>query len=207
VGGDFYDFILLDENTLAVAVGDVSDHGVHAALFMALAATLLKAEALRSNSPREVLTNVNSHLLDMNEAGMFVTILYGLLNVNTMEFHYARAGHEVPMILKADGEPVPLEQSVGQPLGLFSEVTIEEKRVTLPDESLLVLYTDGVKEAMDDMGNMFGLDPLQDLLKEGRHRSAQEICDLVWDALEEHRGGIDRGDDTTLVAIRIGHNG
>jgi len=207
VGGDFYDFIQLDEHTLAVAVGDVSDHGVHAALFMALATTLLRAEARRFDSPCEVLINVNRHLLDMNEAGMFVTILYGLLNTQSMEFHFARAGHEVPMIMDAKGERVSLEPSVGQPLGLFSEVTLEEKRITLPNESLLVIYTDGVKEAMDAEGNMFGLDLLQGLIKEGGHRSAQEICDLVWEALESHRGGVDRGDDTTLVAIRIRQNG
>jgi sigma-B regulation protein RsbU (phosphoserine phosphatase) len=204
VGGDFYDFLHINDETIAIAIGDVSDHGVHAALFMALAATLLQAEAQRSNSPCEVLTHVNYHLLDMNEAGMFVTLLYGLLNTKSLDFHYARAGHEIPTIMDNKGRFLKLEQRRGQPLGLFSDVTIEENRISLPQESLLLMYTDGVKEAMDAEGNMFGIDLLHEVLKEEGHRSAQDICDHLWDALEAHRAGIDRGDDTTLVAIRIG---
>ncbi len=203
VGGDFYDFIHLNEKTLVVAMGDVSDHGVHAALFMALAVTLLRAEAQRSKVPCEVLTNVNRHLLNMNEAGMFVTILYGLLNTTTKVFHYARAGHEMPMLMDVKGEMLPLKKKVGQPIGLFENPEIHEGSVVLPPGGWLWLYTDGVKEAMDVEGRMFSLEHLLEASRAGIHHSAQEVCDLAWEALERHRGGVDQQDDATLVAIRM----
>jgi sigma-B regulation protein RsbU (phosphoserine phosphatase) len=103
VGGDFYAFIDLDENRVGIAVGDVSDKGVPAALFMALTFSLIHTEARRSSSPRDVLSTVNQYLLSMNESGMFVTVLYGILDRLTREFWYARAGHDQPIVLDADG--------------------------------------------------------------------------------------------------------
>jgi sigma-B regulation protein RsbU (phosphoserine phosphatase) len=203
VGGDFYDFIPIDEKTLVLVMGDVSDHGVHAALFMALTVTLLRAESQRSKAPCDVLNNVNRHLLNMNEAGMFVTILYGLLNTRTKMFQYARAGHETPMVIDAQGNAVSLQRSRGQPLGLFPEPMLDEGSVVLPPGGWLWLYTDGVKEAMDAEGRMFNLEHLLEASRAGIHHSAQEVCDLVWEALERHHGGLDQQDDATLVAIRM----
>jgi sigma-B regulation protein RsbU (phosphoserine phosphatase) len=203
VGGDFYDFIPLDENNLALAMGDVSDHGVHAALFMALTVTLLRAEAQRSMAPCEVLNNVNHHLLNMNEAGMFVTILYGLLNTRTKMFQYVRAGHETPMVIDSRGNAVALQHSQGQPLGLFLEPILDEGSIVLTPGGWLWLYTDGVKEAMDAEGRMFGLEHLLEASRAGIHNSAQDVCDHVWETLERHRGGVDQQDDATLVVIRM----
>jgi serine phosphatase RsbU (regulator of sigma subunit) len=101
VGGDFFDFIPLGEGLLGLAVGDVSGHGVPAALFMAMTFSLLRAEASQGRSPWEALQAVNRHLLDLNDEGMFVTVLYGVLNAATGEFHYARAGHDLPLVMDA----------------------------------------------------------------------------------------------------------
>ena len=101
VGGDFFDFIELDQERVGLVVGDVSDHGVPAAIFMALTYSLLRAEAFRASSPGEALQAVNRQLLDMNPSGMFVTVLYGVLNRTTHDFQFARAGHDLPLILNA----------------------------------------------------------------------------------------------------------
>ena len=101
------------------------------------------------------------------------------------------------------GEMLPLEKNIGQPLGLFADPEIHEGSVVLPPGGWLWLYTDGVKEAMDAEGRMFSLEPLQEASQAGGHHSAQEVCDMAWEALERHRGELDQHDDATLVAIRM----
>src|SRR5512136_2386394 len=114
VGGDFYAFIELDENRVGIAVGDVSDKGVPAALFMALTFSLINTEARRCSSPRELLSTVNQYLLSMNESGMFVTVLYGIFDRLTREFQYTRAGHDRPIVLDANGQLIELVVEPGQ---------------------------------------------------------------------------------------------
>ncbi len=147
IGGDFYDFISLDDNTLGIAVGDVSGHGVPAALFMALTVTLLRAEACRDCSPREVLRGVNRQLLNLNREGMFVTVLYGVLDGATGKFTYARAGHELPLFCTASGELIVPELGPGRVLGLFDDLHLAESTMNLAQGGTLLLYTDGVVEA------------------------------------------------------------
>ena len=120
VGGDFYDFIPLDEHTLGVAVGDVSGKGLPAAIFMAMTRSLMRAEASRTRSPGEALRGVNKQLLEMNEASMFVSVLYGILDGKTRRFHYARAGHELPLLCNASGVVAP-PVGVGQFLAFFPD--------------------------------------------------------------------------------------
>ncbi len=207
VGGDFYDFIPLDEKTLAIVVGDVSDHGVPAALFMALTVTLLRAESQRLDAPGDVLRSVNHHLLGMNETGMFVTILYGLLDCSRYEFRYARAGHELPILMALNGECVPFERNVGQLIGIFPDPVLDEGTLSLTPDSVLLLFSDGVTEANDKDGNLFGQGRLLDVLQSGCHHSAQELCDHVWDDLKEYRGDAIQHDDVTVVAIKVLQDG
>ena len=203
VGGDFVDFIPLGDDRLGIAVGDVSDHGVPAAIFMALTYSLLRAEASRARSLSQALHSVNRHLLDMNESSMFATLLYGILNGATREFSYVRAGHEMPLLLDARGEIIGLEHGIGQPLGLFPEVALDEQSVGLPSDSLLLMYTDGVTEAMDRDGQLYGLERLHTVLRAERRRSAQDICDSAWDAVRTYSGAAAPRDDVTLVAVRV----
>ncbi len=207
VGGDFYDFISLSENTLAIVVGDVSDHGVPAALFMALTVTLLRAESQRLNDPGDVLRSVNRHLLRMNETGMFVTIFYGLLDCTRHEFRYARAGHEVPLVVTLNGEPVPVVRNVGQLVGVFPDPVLDEGILSLPQDSVLLLFSDGITEANDRAGNLFGQERLLDVLRSGYHQSAQDLCNHIWDALEDYRGEMVQHDDVTVVAIKAIQDG
>jgi serine phosphatase RsbU (regulator of sigma subunit) len=203
VGGDFFDFIDLGQNQVGIVVGDVSDHGVPAAIFMALTFSLLHAEAGRANSPGEALRSVNRHLLGMNESEMFVTVLYGILNGATREFRYVRAGHELPVLLDARREPIHPRYGAGQVLGLFTDPLLDEQSVVLPPGSLLLMYTDGVIEAMDLKGEMFGPERLRAALRAEREAPAQAVCDSVWNAVQAYTGAAAPHDDVTLVAVRV----
>ncbi len=203
VGGDFFDFIPLGDDRLGIAVGDVTDHGIPAAIFMALTYSLLRAEASRARSPGEALRSVNRHLLGMNESGMFVTVLYGILSGATREFGYARAGHDLPLLLDARREVVRLGYGVGQPLGLFPDPALDEQRVVLPSGSLLLMYTDGVTEAMDRDRQQFGLERLQAALRAGGRLPAQAVCEAVGDGVRAHSGAAAQHDDITLVAVQV----
>jgi sigma-B regulation protein RsbU (phosphoserine phosphatase) len=203
VGGDFYDFIHLNENKIAIVVGDVSDHGVPAALFMALTVTLLRAESQRSDDPADILESVNRHLLGMNETGMFVTIFYGLLDCMKQEFRYARAGHEFPVLMNGTGEAIPFERNIGQLIGVLSNPILDEGTLSLTPGSLLFLFSDGVTEANDPNGNLFGRKRLLDVIQRGSQYSAQELCNYVWDTLENYRGHTVQHDDISVVAIKV----
>ncbi|NIM95025.1 MAG: SpoIIE family protein phosphatase [Anaerolineales bacterium] len=203
VGGDFFQVIPLSEEKLGIAIGDVADHGVPAALFMAFTVTLLRAECQRTSEPSEVLRRVNHHLLEMNETGMFVTILYGIMDCNTREYTYSRAGHELPLLMRETGEIIHIDYDVGQPLGIFTDPSIDEKCVKLPSDSVLLMYTDGVTEAFRTDGKLYGLERLYETLRIGFKNSAQEICDSVWKSLTEFRQETAQHDDVTVLAIKV----
>jgi phosphoserine phosphatase RsbU/P len=203
VGGDFFDFIELDREWVGLVVGDVSDHGVPAAIFMALTYSLLRAEAFRAASPAEALRAVNQQLLDMNASGMFVTVLYGILNRVTRDFQFARAGHDLPLILNAQREALNLVAGQGQLLGLFPNPLIDEQCLTLPADSLIVMYTDGVTEAMGSTGDLFGEERLRTVLYAGRNPTAQAACEAVLAEVRAFSDYAAQRDDITLIALQV----
>ena len=203
VGGDFYAFIDLDENRIGIAVGDVSDKGVPAALFMALTFSLLNTEARRSSAPRDVLSHVNQYLLSMNESAMFVTMLYGILDRSTREFWYARAGHDRPIVLGPDGQLLDSTVGPGQILGVLPAPALDEKRFVLPAGGTLLLFTDGVTEAMNAGGELFGRDRLLAALRANYQRPAQSLCDEIALAVKTFSGDQPAHDDVTLVAVQL----
>ena len=203
VGGDFFDFILLDDERIGLVMGDVSDHGVPAAIFMALTYSLMRVEARRSQSPGNVLRAVNQQLLGMNASGMFVTILYGVLNRSTREFQFARAGHELPLILNAGRDPLPLKFGPGQFLGIFPEPHLDEQCIALPAESLLVMFTDGVTEARSPGNEMFGEERLQAVLYAGRNPTAQAACEAILAEVRAFGDYAPQRDDITVIAVHV----
>jgi serine phosphatase RsbU (regulator of sigma subunit) len=203
VGGDFYDVLQLENGSLAVAVGDVTGHGVPAALLMALTVTLLRAEARRIESPSEVLQAVNRELMQVNDTGLFVTALYGILDDSSGTFHYARAGHSVPLLLDAGRQPVEVGHGVGQPLGLFEEMLVDEASLDLVTGGLLLLYTDGVTEAVNPQGEFFGDERLLATVRSSDGASPDQTCGAVWDALQAYQAGASQEDDVTLLAVGV----
>ncbi len=201
VGGDFYDVIDLGSGSLGVTVGDVTGHGVPAALLMALTATLIRAEAPRSPTPAAVLQAVNRALIEVNRTGHFVTVLYGVLQASNHEFHFARAGHSLPMVVGADGTLQGLPLGVGQPLGLFEDMMLDEGRTELDPGSTMLIYTDGVTEAVDDTGEFFEEKRLLETVQAHRSAGSDGLCEAIWQAVQQYQGSVPREDDVTVLAV------
>ncbi|HEX5838142.1 MAG TPA: PP2C family protein-serine/threonine phosphatase [Anaerolineales bacterium] len=201
VGGDFYDVFILDTNKIGVLIGDVADKGVPSAIFMARAHALIIAEADSVISPGDVLRRVNRHITRLEKSTQFVTALYGVLDINTSEFVYARAGHEPPLMLTPNGEVHRLPHKPGMALGLWENITLDEYSVHLPKDSLLVMFTDGMTDCRNPKGQPFGLEKIK-LTMAGLGRvTAQSGCDQLFDSLMLYQSGAKQDDDVTLVAI------
>jgi serine phosphatase RsbU (regulator of sigma subunit) len=202
IGGDFYDVIHLDKDRLSLVIGDVSDKGLPSALFMALTFSLLHAETERSDDPPQILLNVNRYLLKMNASGMFVTLLYGILDCRTGAFQYARAGHLPPVVLGAQGEALEVGMDEGQPLGLFKEMKLDVQQLLIPPGGLALLYSDGLSEAADAQGDEFGLGRIQRELSAQREGSAKAICKRLWEAVAAHSAEKPHQDDFVTVVVK-----
>ena len=201
VGGDFYDVFFVGENKIGVLIGDVADKGVPSAIFMARAHALIIAEADREFSAGEVLRMVNAHITRLEKSTQFVTALYGVLDIMTGEFSYARAGHEPPLLLEADGTITRLPFKPGMALGLWDDIALDEHSLVLPKGSLLMMYTDGMTDCRDLKGEPFGLERIKSTMRELKRVSAQSSCDQLFDRLMTYQDGSKQDDDVTLVAI------
>jgi sigma-B regulation protein RsbU (phosphoserine phosphatase) len=201
VGGDFYDVFGLDDDTTGVVIGDVADKGVPAALFMARAHALVMAEAHPGARPRDVMGAVNAHITRLQKSVQFVTALYGSLDAREGMFSYARAGHEPPLILKADGQVERIPYGPGMSLGLWENITLDERQVPLHPGSTLVLFTDGMTDCRNPAGEAFGLNRIRETLRKLAGVSAQAVCDRLFDTLMEYQQDSAQDDDVTIVAI------
>lgn len=201
VGGDLFDFIPLNDYQVGVVIGDVSDKGVPAAIFMAQARALLHAEASRAVSPHEVLERVNHLLLKMNAKELFVTVIYGVLDSRTGEFVYSRAGHDLPLLLMPNGEVEIPPKGRGQLLGILPEIFLTEQVIQLEPGMTLLLYTDGGTDVRSPEGITYGFDNLVATFQECHGLDAQETCNYILKQLNRYRLQTAQYDDVTLVAI------
>ncbi|MGB8426398.1 MAG: GAF domain-containing SpoIIE family protein phosphatase, partial [Desulfobacterales bacterium] len=202
VGGDFFDFIPMGNELLGIAVGDVSDKGVAAALFMAMVRGLLRAETHPGESPKEVLRRVNRHLLSMNGKEMFVTVLFGFLDRTTNRFQYARAGHAEPIFIDARGSVQRLPKANGRALGVFDDLDLDDQTVALPKGCTLLLYSDGITEATNQQNEGFGLERIFQILSHTQNTPVQTACDGLINAVTSHQEGSLPHDDMTVVLVR-----
>ena len=201
VGGDFYDVFPVTETKMGVLIGDVADKGVPSALFMARTHALVMAEADTGLDPAEVMRLVNRHITRLEKSTQFVTALYGLLDHETGEFSYARAGHEPPLMLTADGQVQRLPHRPGMSLGMWEDILIDQCVIQLPPASTLLLYTDGMTDCRDPLGESFGLERIKQTLGKLAGLPAQQVCDLLLVTLQTHQSTASQDDDVTLVAI------
>ncbi|MBN1148181.1 MAG: SpoIIE family protein phosphatase [Anaerolineales bacterium] len=202
VGGDFFDLISFDGDQVGILVGDVTDKGVPAAIFMAQTLALFRAIVDPSMTPSQTLLEVNRRLLGMNRQRLFVTILYGILDRRSGKFSYARAGHEPPMLCMPDGEIVIPKIETGMPLGLFERPALDQQALALPAGSLMLLYTDGATDALVEPGSSFGERGLIEVLRHSALLPAQQVCDSIFKSLTSTGDPESRLDDITLVAVR-----
>jgi serine phosphatase RsbU (regulator of sigma subunit)/predicted ester cyclase len=200
VGGDFYDSLELPNQNLGLVVGDATSKGVPAALVMAAARSMLRALAQSSDSPGEVLIRLNDALCSDIPSGMFVTCFYGILEPESGRFLYANAGHDMPYLHRRNGEAEEL-RARGMPLGLMPGMGYEEKETSLEAGEVALFYSDGLVEAHDPKGEMFGFPRLRGLVAEyGEERS---LGDLLLQELYSFVGeGWEQEDDITLLTIR-----
>jgi len=203
VGGDFYDLFLIDEDQLGFVIGDVSDKGVPAAIYMAVCRSLLKATALQGLSPSKCLNHVNRLLCPDNHSGMFVTLFYAILDPVDGRVEYCGGGHNPPYLLRKNSAVEPLESKGGLVLGVSEQARYEDNTIKLQPGEGLFLYTDGVTEAMDAGRNLFSEYRLESFLQGVTQWRAKEIIHAVFEEVRNFTGGAAQHDDITALALRF----
>ncbi len=207
VGGDLYDVFTLKDNRVGVLIGDVADKGVPSALFMARAHALIMAEADIGLTAGDVLRVVNKHITRLQKSTQFVTVLYGILDLKTRVFSFARAGHEPPLLLHTDGGVERVPHSTGMALGLWDAITLDERSVELLPGETLLLYTDGMTDCRSPKGEPFGLERIKNILSGFTNLNAQQVCDNLLETLINYQDGSQQDDDVTLVAVAAANDG
>ncbi len=202
VGGDLFDFFLLDPERLGFVLGDVSGKGVPAALFMAIASTLLRAAALLHASPGACLTSVNESLVARGASGMFVTLFYGILNTQTGVLEYSNAGHNPPYVFSSDGQLRALKERGGPMVGVFEGFQYSSRSTQLKSGDGLLVFTDGVTEARNRSGEFFEESRLEAYLAASASQPVDELVRGLQAEVERFEAGSPRADDITALALR-----
>ncbi|MEG2087779.1 MAG: SpoIIE family protein phosphatase [Angelakisella sp.] len=204
VGGDFYDFFLVDDDHLAITIADVSGKGVPAALFMVISKTLMKNNAQHGGkSPRELLELANNQLCENNESGMFVTAFLGIYEISTGRFTYANAGHNPPLLCRAGGEYDWLSAPSDFVLAGIENTKYRQSEITLSQGDQLFLYTDGVTEAQNTEKVLLGNDYLQKSANQYRTCPLTQQLAGVKHDIDAFVGGAEQADDITMLAFRV----
>ena len=201
VGGDFYDFFLIDEDHLCMVMADVSGKGIPAALFMMAAKIILNNYAMIEKAPAKILEDANNAICSNNREEMFVTVWLGILEISTGKLTAANAGHEYPIVMDPDKKFTVLKDQHGLVIGAMDGVSYQEYEMQLAPGSKLFLYTDGVPEATNTDKNMFGIDRLLDSLNKDSANAPEEILKNVRQAVSDFTKGADQFDDLTMLCV------
>ncbi len=201
VGGDFYDFLPLNDDKWGVVIADVADKGVPAALFMALSRTILRTVAFNRDDPALVLMRTNEIIAREARSDLFVTVFYGIWDPATERFTYANAGHNPPLLLQPNGAFQPLPGH-GLALGVLPETHMKSQSMALRPGETIILYTDGISEALNEDFDEFGLERLQVAARAAARRPAAEIVRHITDNIRDHTGQTPQFDDMTLIVLK-----
>ncbi len=202
VGGDLYDFFMPDDDHLCIAIGDVSGKGVPAALFMAVTRTMLRAFLHNGDSPGEALRHLNDDLAQNNDYCMFVTVFCLVVHLPSGTCRFANGGHNLPCIIRAGGDICFLPKTQGAALGVMEGLQVAENEIVLARGDTVFLYTDGVTEAMNLQGELFGDNRMTAELSRQRALSCTGLLGAVTEAVAAHADGAEQSDDITMVAFR-----
>ena len=201
VGGDFYDFFLIDEDHLCMVMADVSGKGIPAALFMMASKIILQSCAMLGQSAAEILTNTNEAICSNNQAGMFITVWLGILEISSGKLTAANAGHEYPVIKRADGAFEVMKDKHGLVIGALEGVRYREYELQFEPGMKLFLYTDGVPEASDAENRMFGLPRMLSALNADKDAGPEKLLNHVLDAMGDFVKDAEQFDDTTMLCL------
>ena len=203
VGGDWYDFFFIDEDRVCFCVGDVAGKGVPGALFMAVAKTLIKSRAALDHSTGSIIEYVNRELNIDNTNIMFATIFIGILNIRTGELLYTNAAHNPPYRMGQINKIEVLDHRHGVMVGPMPGSKYEEEKIVLADGDLLVIFTDGVTEAMNPSVELFSEERLEQLLSSVDSRPADEVTASIFSAVDQFASGAEQSDDITVLVVQF----
>ena len=201
VGGDFYDFFRIDDDRIGFLIADVSGKGVPAAIFMAVSRTLIRATGIRGGSPADCIGYSNKLLSDESVDCMFVTVFYGIMNVTTGDVTYCNAGHNPPYIIKGTGEVKALDMSQDPMVGAISGVDYHDCQLQLDKGDALVMFTDGVTEAMNAANEEFGEARLEATLSK-TFSKCQDVVEAIKTDVAGFVDGAEQSDDITVLALK-----
>ena len=204
VGGDYYDYFRESEETLFLSIGDVTGHGLPAALLMASLTGFLRSNAhIHGSSPDRLMNETNSMMCGSTSTSTFATLFLCIFNDMARKLTYVNAGHNPPFLLRNSGtEIINLDKS-GILTGAVDDYEYEKHELSLKEGDLLFLYTDGVTEAFNSAAEQFGEERLLSVLKDGINKSPREICDSILNALSNWMNKIPQADDITLIAVKV----
>jgi sigma-B regulation protein RsbU (phosphoserine phosphatase) len=202
VGGDLYDFFLIDKYRLGVVIGDVSGKGIAAALLMAVCKTLIKATAYKGMPTDSVLSEVNNILVDESPSNMFVTVFYGVLDTRSGSFEYSNAGHNSPYLISNDGSIIQLSNVGGLLLGAMKDVEYQSNVIMLKPGESVVFYTDGVTEAFNKNEEEFNEKRLEEVLLNKNGFAPKDFVQQVFEQVQNFTNGVEQSDDITCLALK-----
>ena len=207
IGGDYYDFIQIDDKHIGLAIADVSGKGVGGALMMAVCRSVLRVNAPNVYDPSSMLCSLNATLSSNLAEDMFISMLYMVLNLETHQLSFARAGHEAPILMHAGNSTAEQLETTGMAIGLvdneiFSQA-IETRNFSLQPGDMIITYTDGITEAMNSNGEEWGIDSLMLTIQNMANSSAQHLLDHIRESVLEFAGNNRQYDDMTMLALRI----
>ena len=202
VGGDFYDFFRIDDDHIGILIADVSGKGIPAAIFMAVSRTLIRATGIRGGSPAECIAYSNRLLSDESVDCMFVTVFYGIFNLNTGDLTYCNAGHNPPYMLTDSGAVKMLPMSQDPMVGAIGGIEFHEGKLHLDNGDTLVMFTDGVTEAMNINNEEYGEQRLEALLPTVASKNCQEIVSAVKNDVAAFVDNAEQSDDITVLVMK-----
>ncbi|MCD4818477.1 MAG: SpoIIE family protein phosphatase [Candidatus Cloacimonetes bacterium] len=202
VAGDFYDFFFLDQDKFAFLIADVSGKGIAASLFMAVAKTMIKAKSDVNKSPDKILFEVNNDLCVDNESAMFVTTFLAILDMSSGKVIYSNGGHNLPYLIKNNGNISQIENTDGIALGVMDDADFHTNEIYLQKNDVLYLYTDGINEAMDKNDNEFSYQRLENILSNTKNANSKEITERTIDAVKKFTIDAEQSDDITVLVVK-----
>jgi serine phosphatase RsbU (regulator of sigma subunit) len=203
VGGDFYDYVPVQDGLWGLTIADVSGKGMAAAIFMGLSRTIVRASTTGNPSVKTAIQHANELICRDSRSGMFVTLFYAILDASHKNLHYVNAGHNPPFLFRSGTDDIIRLETKGIPLGVTEEIDIEEKELAVRKNDVLVLYTDGVTEAVNEKEEEFGKDRLIQVILEHRALTAHDMIEKVTDALMAFSGSQPQFDDITLMILKV----
>ena len=202
IGGDFYDFFRIDDDRIAFVIADVCGKGIPAALFMAVSRTMIRTKGVQSGNPGECLTESNRLLASYSVDCMFLTMFYAIYNVKTGFVDYCNAGHNPPHLLRADGSIEELPRAKNTIVGAFDGIAYKEDTLQIEKGDTLVMFTDGVTEAMNAAFEEYGAERLDSVLAKQAGKDCQQVVEAVKADISDFVNGAEQSDDITMLVIK-----